>query len=534
MIKSIKIEGYKKFRNKTVELTDLKKINIFIGTNGSGKSSILELLGVVSNFSAFNDQIKDSTGNYNKRYSLFEPSTKISITDEAGVHELVIIPKEGSTWESTKNGKPNPAGNLIIWKAEYSPFETHINTSQDPFTFINTYNFNDYLRGVNMTDRIEAYAFLSKINNNSKILKTITIEGKKHLTETTDEVQEKYLAGGVQQIAILISAFRNMKERHQSRLLFDDLGDALYPAVRKEVIPFIKEKFKEIDSGWDKSGISTQAFITTHNIEIVKAALDNLDYCNIYMFNHNGELIEFENSKQKVVTSSAGIKDSEAISVISSMLGFKDLDLGFPEIIILTEEETKKTFLEKIRNNTNFISKIKKFDVVVPFQAGDDKVPEAIKGLLDLSKYFFFSDIWSDRYVIFVDCNEDYYNQNGTAKENSESKSQCALRAAQANLKDNFILTSSKGNFVSSMEDTYPPELWQNYKALKNISEDNIKDWLSSSINSSEKSKRKNELAFFMGETITEEQFCSNYKRLSEIILNKQSGLLPKSVTVMK
>jgi predicted ATP-dependent endonuclease of OLD family len=56
VITSLKIKGYRGIRN--CELTDLSKINIFIGRNNSGKSSLLEALYLASAAFNFRDPLK--------------------------------------------------------------------------------------------------------------------------------------------------------------------------------------------------------------------------------------------------------------------------------------------------------------------------------------------------------------------------------------------------------------------------------------------------------------------------------------------
>ncbi|MBM9520465.1 AAA family ATPase [Desulforhopalus vacuolatus] len=45
MIKTLSIKGFKTLRDFSI---DLGTVNVFIGANGSGKSNILEALGVLS------------------------------------------------------------------------------------------------------------------------------------------------------------------------------------------------------------------------------------------------------------------------------------------------------------------------------------------------------------------------------------------------------------------------------------------------------------------------------------------------------
>ncbi|HCW31881.1 TPA: hypothetical protein DGH83_00045 [Candidatus Peregrinibacteria bacterium] len=54
MLKSIKISGYKLIKERPLDLKNLAKVNYFIGKNGSGKSSIIELIMMVFNAQYWN------------------------------------------------------------------------------------------------------------------------------------------------------------------------------------------------------------------------------------------------------------------------------------------------------------------------------------------------------------------------------------------------------------------------------------------------------------------------------------------------
>lgn len=533
MIQSIKISGFKNFRGKSIELKELRRINLLVGINGSGKSSVLELLMGVSKLSQLNGSglqdiiVRDLAP---RLHSLFEPETKItfSYTTTPDIYEIKITTQAGDRWQVEKTGRPSGSTQVVaLMHPETAPFNDITGDSSQrqerPFGGIKIFKRD---RHIVVPDLDEANKILEKINPAQRHLRKMNLSSGQFTFEGDNEIRAEFLAGGSRYIAGLIAATREMRN-DKNILIIDDLGDELFPAVRKRLIPELNRLLQELP----KSQF-TQAFATTHNIEIVKTALDYPEYCNVYMFDYDGKLIQFNNSKQQTTLSSSGIQSAEAIPAIAKMLGLDDVDLGFPEIVILAEEESKKSFLMGLVKNPNLKNKLRKYDVQIPFQAGDGNTSKAIQNMLDLSKYLFFSEIWSSRYAIFVDYNESDYEKSGIVKAGGHRLKALLIAQQKLGLDQRFILTKKGQSYVPSIEDTYPRALCDAFLQERAITGISINDALENQPTITDRGLMKCKLAEFIGKGITERQFVRNYPELSKLLLRDNPLPTPEDTQV--
>ncbi len=532
MIESIKISGFKNFRGKTIELKGLNRINLLVGINGSGKSSVLELLMGVSKLSQLNDREEQDilVGSLAPRlHSLFEPETSITFryTTSPEPYSLKITPQPGDRWRVEKRGSPKGGTDVIaLLKPGTVPYNdrmTSLNRNEHPFGGIAAFKSDD---AIVLPDLNNANEILSKVNPTQRTLRPLNLSSGQFTFEGDKEIQTKFLAGGSRYIAGLVAAVRHLRNSTPI-FVIDDLGDELFPAVRKRLVPELNALIED-----SPENQFTQVFATTHNVEIVKSALNHPEYCSVYMFNYDGGLVEFDASGQRIVNASTGIESSEAIPAISKMLGIEDIDLGYPEMVILVEEESKKTFLQALSENDHIKQDIRKLDVLVPFQVGDGNTSEAIHNLLDLSKYFFFSEVWSDRYAIFVDYTPDDYESNGLAKSNRHRQKALAVAQSKLGLGDRYLLTKKGDNYVPSLEDTYPKKMWDYFKATEKINFSTIADYLNSVSSPSAKGKLKHTLAQYVGKNITKEDFKRYYPNLSRLVLTDEPLLFDEHVVL--
>lgn len=503
-----------------MKLTDLNRINLLVGINGSGKSSILELMMGVSKLSQLNNTGRQDiyVGKHSERlHSLFEPETEIKFTytDSRESYRLKIITQSGDKWQLEKAGQPFGGSDVIaMMNVGSSPFHNLVGTQEGarndkPFSDITIFDRDAHVR---FTDIEKANAILQKINAAQRHFRERSLSSGSFTFENENEIRPEFVAGGTRYIAGLIAAIRQLSNASPV-LLVDDLGDELFPAVRKILLPEIIDLIESSESTQ-----FAQMFATTHNIEIVKTALHHPEYCSVYMFDYDGTLLEIEGAQQRKVESSAGIRSQEVVPAIASMLGLTDVDLGFPELVILVEEETKKTFLDALFKNPHFKRQFKTFDVLVPFQSGDGNTSKAVHNLLDLSKYFFYSEIWSDRYAIFVDYNTADYSIQGLAK--TDSTRQKALAVAQAKLGHGkrFLLTKRDGEYMPTFEETYPTRLWEAYRKLHAIPETSPALWLGALDDHAERGKAKNGLALYVAENINSPELDTHYPELKYLL----------------
>ena len=528
MIESIKISGFKNFRGKSIKLDNLNRLNILVGINGSGKSSVLELLLGVSMLSQLNKLgeqdilVRDLA---QRLHSLFEPETQISFTYTTSPdrYALKITPQAGDRWKVDKSGRPSGGTKVVaILRPGATPFGNEADSplrEENPFGGIKIFDRDQHIV---LPDLEDANKVLAKVNPSQRMLRKMNLSSGQFTFEDNNEIRPEFLAGGSRYIAGLIAASRSM-DKSRPLMIIDDLGDELFPAVRKQLLPELNELLESLNEPK-----FMQMFATTHNIEIVKSALDHPEYCSVYMFNYDGSLIEFNGARQKTTNNSKGIHSSDAVPAIAKMLGIEDLDLGFPELIILTEEETKKTFIDGLSANDSLKDQLRKVDVHVPFQTGDGNTSKAIHNMLDLSKYLFFSETWSERYAVFFDYNSDDYESNGLVKDGGSRLKALAAAQFKLGLNERYILTKSGSNYVLTFEDTYPISLWSLYKKENNIDADTIQTYLETASSSHEKGKLKNGLAKFMSSHVTKRQLIEDYPELSNLLLKEKP--LPTSV----
>lgn len=490
-----------------------------MGINGSGKSSVLELLMGVSKLSQLNGTEAQDIFVKNlapRLHSLFEPETKIafSYTTSPETYELKITTKIGDRWQVEKIGRPSGSTEVVaIMHPGSAPFndtnDDNSRRTERPFGGVKIFNRDEHIL---LPDLDDANQILAKANPSQRHLRKMNLSSGQFTFEEDNEIKAEFLAGGSRYIAGLVAAIREMRN-NKNILVIDDLGDELFPAVRKRLLPELNTLLENLP----KPQFS-QAFATTHNIEVVKSALDHPEYCNVYMFDYDGTLVEFDGPKQKNTTVSNGIQSAEAIPAIAKMLGLEDLDIGFPEIVILAEEETKKTLLNSLARNPAVQDDLRKFEIHIPFQAGDGNTANAISNMLDLSKFLFFSEIWSDRYAIFVDHNDSDYDQRGVVKPGGQRLKALSIAQKKLGLDERFLLTKSGDVFVPSIEDTYPDELWQQFMKEEKLDVDSVQDLLAMLTTKEERGKIKSKLAEFVGSKISKKQFIDTYPELSRLL----------------
>ncbi|HXH27049.1 MAG TPA: AAA family ATPase [Candidatus Acidoferrum sp.] len=510
MIKSLRITNFKNFKQKSIELKNLNKINVLVGINGSGKSSILESLALVSRLSRLGSgQLVFDDASYQDLYSLIadNKATFVLGYDDKKTFRCQLIPRAGNIWTVEQEGKPeSPIEARVIW--DIAPF-----SATGPLAGIQALG----TAHVQLDDLEDALQILQSVNQDQRVFVRDMFRGTVYLQEQGSEVNAGRLAGGTRYLGAIIRAIKSMGEEPMANLLLiDDLGDTIFPALRKAIVPSLKEALDK-----HPENLQAQVFTSTHNIEIVKSALEHPEYCSVYMLDYDGTLIEFKDGIKKV-HSSTGIDSEEGIQVIARMLGLTDLELGFPELVILVEEQTKKLFLEALRTNKALQDGLRKFEVFVPFQAGDGNVERASQNLLDVGKYFFFSEVWSDRYAMFLDYNSGDYQTNGTAKH--DTARQKALHQAQQKLGlgQHFLLTKRGTNFTGTIEATYPSGMWAKFKKSHNIQEASFEEWLKTKTARQEKGKAKCQYAKFVGETLSKAEFESVYPELDALLKKRR------------
>jgi len=505
MIDEISIQGFKKFRwHNGFTLKSLKRVNVLVGPNGSGKSSFLEvlclLLPYLTNFQTISAPVNSQARR--NFYSLFEGNVNLStkVGNKQYNVSLSFHPSDHNRWEiKSEPGDASLKVNIHYlgnaWEGlNIDPFDSHFQIFQ-----LSKGHSSDTLN-----DHVSI--FDSSGASIGSIVTSQTEFGPVKQQKDNRSVNERFFSNGVHAAATIMSVI-NFGETHSDlRLaLIDEADNSLFPGVRKKIVDEIAGKVQQTDA-------VSQVFIATHNIEVVAAALENLD-CNVYYFGPDGLPMIVDNGELTETDTSRGIDSLSSAVLISSMLGIEPKDIGLPEIPILVEELTKKTLLDTYLARADIKPHYKHVDIVAG--GGDSEIGKNIENLAQMSKYFAFSQSWKASYVIFTDWNSDFFDDEGNAKgspTNHGNNSKQKIKVAQEQLGKRFILTKMNGQPVPAVEAMYPDRLWNAFKEQRAIGDD-ITVWVKNANN-----KQKNELAAFVGEKITKGEFAECFGELQNII----------------
>jgi AAA15 family ATPase/GTPase len=506
MLDEITIRGFKKFRwHDGFTLKAFRRVNVFVGPNGSGKSSLLELLCLFLPFATKSGQIAAhlNTPIRNTFYSLFEGNVRLHFKIKDKEYQVILSVDSGdyNVWEI--KSEPNDATLKIAIK--------YLGDSWDPDgdqPWVNNFQMERFTKNHSvraLNDHVDL--FDSSGASVEKIETAYTQFGPIHQQKQNRSINERFFSGGVHNMATITSLLDFPNDDALHLALIDEPDNGLFPQMRKVMLDEIVEKSKQ-------SPTHLQIFMTTHNIEVVAAALNNPD-CNVYYFSPNGMPMIVGEDCLLESSTSHGIGSLDSALLISAMLGIEPKDIGLPEIPLLVEEQTKKTLLEAYLSRSDIKSQYKHLDILVS-GGGDGNLSADLERLAQMSKYFAFSQSWASSYVIFTDWSQDYFNDLGLAKgspSNGGNNPKQKIKTAQEKLKSRFILTKVEGAPVPMVELMYPNPIWGKFQTNQNI-HTSMKDWLKSAT-----SKQKNELAKFVGKEITKKEFQSHFEELHNIIV---------------
>lgn len=505
MIDEINVTGYKRFRTHGgFTLTSLNKVNVLVGPNGSGKSSFLEILtlllpkmGANSDISApLSSEIRDNF------YSLFEGGVSLKLRVSAKTYNVGI---------DFDNSDP------YIWKIRSDtngqPIGIAVKYLGNSFEGINMESFqaNLEIRQFNKTeDYLELNNATSVFDDNGSSIGLIRQQGTQYGPISNQDglsIKEKFFSNGVHCAANIDSALYFGENRSDLRLtILDEVEHSLYPKMRKII-------FNKIVSRVQTSDAASQVFFATHNIEVVSEAIKNQD-CNVYFFSKDGMPMIANDGEMVESQISSGISSPDASLLISKMLGLEGSDFGLPEVPLLVEEESKKFFLEAYFNRSDVAKSYKAVDILVG-SGGDSQVQYDIGALIQMSKFFAYSNIWESVYVIFIDWNSTYFDITGKAKtsdNNGGNNNTQKIYRSQDLLKERFILTKHEGTYVPSLEQMYPKSLIDEFRKDNSI-DGTIEEWLKL-----KNGKGKTQLAAYIGERISMDDFAIYFAELDKIL----------------
>jgi len=505
MIDEIEVKGFKKFRwHNGFKLKSLKKVNVLVGPNGSGKSSFIEMLCLLLPQMTYHRTVEVPLHSQPRKnfYSLFEGNAQLNI--RLSNHNYRLSLEFDSNNYNVWNITSDPGDGTLKFNVHYfGDAWDGIDTA--PFSSFQSFSHSKDHTAIDLNDYIPLF------DSNGASIGDISTTHSEHgpivQQKNNRSINERFFANGVHVSASITRAMTFNEQDGPLRItLLDEVDNGLFPKMRKKIIDEITSKVQQAKS-------ASQVFMATHNIEVVSAALENPE-CNVYYFSPNGIPMTIKDGKLTETTESYGIDSLSSAVLISSMLGISPKDIGLPEVPVLVEELTKKTLLEAYLNREEIKIYYKNVDII-PAGEGDGLLGRNIENLAQLSKYFSFSRSWKSSYIIFTDWNSDFFDSEGIAvgsPKNSGDNAKQKIKVAQDQLKERFILTKNGDDFVSRIENVYPLRLWNDYKKDQNISYE-ISIWTNKASN-----KEKNELAHFIGNRITMEEFSNCFHELHQLI----------------
>ena len=306
-IKNIKIENFRKLRN--IELTDTKYINILIGENNSGKTSILESIMFLEYPNDINRLVllykireviknqekstwyKSFINMFNKEYDRKNISLKAHIKDKKiqididGYEEYLYRLCDEELPVSVFNGKYK----IIIDNNKYEKiFSLREDDLEILFKDINMYIPMKYISPIDhyiQTKYVENISKSIKLGKKQDILEMMkifdkNIDGFDLITENNNtSLYINHKINGILPIsafgdgikkAITISS--SVIEAVNGILLIDEIETAIHARALKDFFKWLMKICKIYN---------TQIFLTTHSIEAIDALIEGgIDYIN--------------------------------------------------------------------------------------------------------------------------------------------------------------------------------------------------------------------------------------------------------------
>ncbi len=295
--------------------------------------------------------------------------------------------------------------------------------------------------------------------------------------------------------------------------LIEEPETGLHPKLQK-IIPQIFED------------LSKEYFVTflisTHSPFIISAAGEIGDQ-NVYLIKE-GEVMDKDEKKKSEsgfdFEAEKGYHGRQIASVVVKMLGAEGKDLGYPENIILVEEGSKKELLEAFFQRPDINKNIQ---VIQSSFGGDADFPnfeKLVKELIGLNSFFRQNVVFSDKYIVFCDYVDEYYDESNLKWIEKVKKDKANTHNKAMNMKlslgKRFIAKSSE------LEKMYP---------LRFIDE-KYKDWDKTKTfgsylkckNEENVNKIKCEFAKYVGENITKEEFKEFFLELHNCIFGELEG----------
>lgn len=327
MITKIKLAGYKKIVNE-LELNNFEVFNYLVGTNGSGKSSLIE--GILCGTAPLLDQ--KSLIDHSQS-SLLHRSAHDNFSLIIDWPEQALIEKNIVYW-------PPSGSSDFISHSDINKYITPLLHCIAPWNYEICFNLNS--PSGNELDVVMKDC-LSDIH---QLLghEALNLSKTKNVETTANALGLASIIGIVSKVAENLSELQQKSpESAQGLLLYlvEEPENSLHPSAQK-LIPKILSR---IHTSLLKYGITVQFLITTHSPFIISASRESSN-TKVYCL-QNGQCVDLEGQTSEA--GSSGYTSSQSISIVNKMLG-TGLDDLIPERIVFCEKSLRTFLTESLKN----------------------------------------------------------------------------------------------------------------------------------------------------------------------------------------
>lgn len=305
-LSELNIEKFKGIEN--LKLQDLSNINIVVGNNNCGKTSLLEAISLLQNQQSIDKMLKHvyrRDSSYPSKFELFleifpkyqgsYKSIKINSNINNVKRELTIDGKlycNSNKKDKTFSGRliintdNNEISKDIIIKSESIPNEINNKIDIIKIIYITPYDhfkdglINKTLENIKDTEKIQIIDLLKKFDHNIIDFK---VEHTNNISNPTNTyiMHNQYglmplfsFGDSIKKVLTLASATINAKD---GILLVDEIETAIHKSMTKEVFRWFINLCKEY---------KVQLICTTHSLEaidsIIISSLDNIDLLSCF------------------------------------------------------------------------------------------------------------------------------------------------------------------------------------------------------------------------------------------------------------
>ena len=298
-INELSIISYRKLKN--VNLTDLKTINVFSGINNSGKTSVLEVIGLMSDIeSRYNFQkwalIRSPWSNgYKKNIVDYMSGVFPNSDDKLGdisvdifinklKHSVIIKGEKENVVSSIGKISKSLKVSVNDFKSEKPKIFKFKDGGRENFKIENTHLFDlayvmveedFYAKSVtyfsNALHAQQKEELMKLMHDFDKNIEDIFLDetGDIYIQNAVSGVLPLFAYGSGMQKAFLLATI--LSNDGLDVIMVDEIDSALNITALKDVLTWFVNSCRKHE---------VQAFITTHNAEAIDAILDNVDNDN--------------------------------------------------------------------------------------------------------------------------------------------------------------------------------------------------------------------------------------------------------------